>query len=156
MGVVTRGGHLYCWPCLYRWLEPGMLPEEKEVLFASSREATSLRDASNLARGRVVVDNTRRCCPVCKAETSVSEIIPIYVRNNNEADDNNKKSFPITPTRSNCTRRKKRGNESRRNTTTLPAEEISNSYEQETNDPIPMRLSPLHLDQMPLQSCIAN
>ena len=39
--VVTRCGHLYCWPCLYRWLEPGMLPEEKEALASTNRTEQS-------------------------------------------------------------------------------------------------------------------
>jgi len=31
--VVTRCGHLYCWPCLYQWLQPGMLLGEYTAAF---------------------------------------------------------------------------------------------------------------------------
>eukprot|EP00592_Proboscia_alata_P005065 CAMPEP_0194375024 /NCGR_PEP_ID=MMETSP0174-20130528/23479_1 /TAXON_ID=216777 /ORGANISM="Proboscia alata, Strain PI-D3" /LENGTH=722 /DNA_ID=CAMNT_0039154947 /DNA_START=111 /DNA_END=2279 /DNA_ORIENTATION=- len=35
--VVTLCGHLYCWPCLYKWLEPGMTVWERQQLtFPSS------------------------------------------------------------------------------------------------------------------------
>jgi len=67
--VVTRCGHLFCWPCLFRWLEPGIRPEEAlsswDSFFGDSR----------------VVDESRRCCPVCKAECSIPTLVPIYVRN---------------------------------------------------------------------------
>lgn len=66
--VVTRCGHLYCWPCLFRWLEPGI----------RSEEALSSWDNFALAP---TVDESRRCCPVCKAECSVPTLVPIYVRN---------------------------------------------------------------------------
>ncbi|GAX20351.1 E3 ubiquitin-protein ligase RNF5 [Fistulifera solaris] len=58
--VVTQCGHLYCWPCLYRWLEPGMLPGER------------------LVGGSLEVDESRRVCPVCKAPCAVPTVIPIY------------------------------------------------------------------------------
>lgn len=58
--VVTQCGHLYCWPCLYRWLEPGMLPGER------------------LVGGSLEVDESRRVCPVCKAPCSVPTVVPIY------------------------------------------------------------------------------
>jgi E3 ubiquitin-protein ligase RNF5 len=45
--VVTQCGHLYCWPCLYRWLH--------------SRHG----------------DGT---CPVCKANVSQENVIPIFIR----------------------------------------------------------------------------
>lgn len=82
--VVTQCGHLYCWPCLYRWLEPGMLPEERRTLQFSSRatSAESLSSISELwARGsttHLVVDETRRVCPVCKAPCTVPSVVPIY------------------------------------------------------------------------------
>lgn len=34
--VVTRCGHLYCWSCLYKWLEPGILPNESPFYYHSS------------------------------------------------------------------------------------------------------------------------
>jgi hypothetical protein len=65
--VVTQCGHLYCWPCLYRWLEPGMYPDERAALGLSSHLD-------------VPVDSSRRVCPVCKAPSSVPAVVPIYVR----------------------------------------------------------------------------
>lgn len=66
--VVTRCGHLFCWPCLYRWLEPGIRPEE------------ALASWPNFySQGERVVES-RRCCPVCKATCSVPTLVPIYVR----------------------------------------------------------------------------
>jgi hypothetical protein len=64
--VVTQCGHLYCWPCLYRWLEPGMEPDERISL--------------GLLRRPVAIDSSRRACPVCKAACSVPTLVPIYVR----------------------------------------------------------------------------
>jgi|UniRef100_A0A8J9X766 hypothetical protein len=65
--VVTQCGHLYCWSCLYRWLEPGMVPGERQALTGMVRYGP--------------IDETRRVCPVCKAPCSVPTIVPIYVRN---------------------------------------------------------------------------
>jgi E3 ubiquitin-protein ligase RNF5 len=65
--VVTQCGHLYCWPCLYRWLEPGMLPDE--------RAALGLVPDVSLDNGDV-----RRMCPVCKTPCSTTNLVPIYVR----------------------------------------------------------------------------
>jgi hypothetical protein len=64
--VVTQCGHLYCWPCLYRWLQPGMYPEERASL--------------GLGFQAIAVDSGRRVCPVCKAACSVPTLVPIYVR----------------------------------------------------------------------------
>jgi hypothetical protein len=66
--VATQCGHLYCWPCLYRWLEPGMTGEERAGL-----------------TGRVplhsqAINQSRRVCPVCKAPCSVPTLVPIYIR----------------------------------------------------------------------------
>lgn len=69
--VVTACGHLYCWSCLYKWLEPGLLPHEREGL-GLVYPSTQIHNAS------------KRVCPVCKAPCSVKGIIPIYVRNNTE------------------------------------------------------------------------
>ena len=68
--VVTQCGHLYCWPCLYRWLEPGMYPEER----------ASLGLGLNPMGSGVIFDNGRRVCPVCKSACSVPTLVPIYVR----------------------------------------------------------------------------
>lgn len=47
--VVTQCGHLYCWPCLYRWL--------------NTRHAT---------------------CPVCKAAVTKENVIPLFIRGNEQ------------------------------------------------------------------------
>ena len=73
--VVTACGHLYCWPCLFQWLEPGLLPHERATLGILPPLQRPLHDAS------------KRVCPVCKAPCSVSRIVPIYVRGN--INDNN-------------------------------------------------------------------
>ena len=73
--VVTQCGHLYCWPCLYRWLSPGMNQAERSFLGIPQ----SARAQSTVG----VVDESRRTCPVCKSEASARTIVPIYVRSNN-------------------------------------------------------------------------
>mmetsp|Transcript_60 Transcript_60/g.135 ORF Transcript_60/g.135 Transcript_60/m.135 type:complete len:355 (-) Transcript_60:402-1466(-) len=65
--VVTRCGHLYCWPCLFQWLEPGMNQEERESLGLSSFRYG----------GR---NPSRRVCPVCKAGCPLSAVVPLYIR----------------------------------------------------------------------------
>ncbi|KAK8993311.1 hypothetical protein V6N11_033412 [Hibiscus sabdariffa] len=53
--VVTLCGHLYCWPCIYKWLHFGTISAENQ--------------------GR-----NRHQCPVCKAEVSDATLIPLYGR----------------------------------------------------------------------------
>lgn len=72
--VVTRCGHLYCWPCLFRWLAPGMTRSERASL--------------GMPRLLTPLDEARRCCPVCKAECSVPTVVPIYVRGGGSGDNN--------------------------------------------------------------------
>lgn len=69
--VVTQCGHLYCWPCLFRWLEPGMVPTERQSLGLLPPLLMGVQPR---------VDEARRVCPVCKAPCSVPSIVPIYVR----------------------------------------------------------------------------
>ncbi|KAL7488083.1 hypothetical protein ACHAW6_013676 [Cyclotella cf. meneghiniana] len=101
--VVTRCGHLYCWRCLYQWLEPGMILSEYRAAFgaASVMETTPRRaggggslnffnemtyNHSNFnanhrpynPRGSRYMEQ-RRCCPVCKADCTVDSVIPIYI-----------------------------------------------------------------------------
>lgn len=81
--VVTQCGHLYCWPCLYRWLEPGMQPEERASLGLLLRPSP--------------IDSGRRVCPVCKASSSVLELVPIYVRSHepgSQQEDNTSEQRP--------------------------------------------------------------
>jgi RING-type zinc-finger len=70
--VVTHCGHLYCWPCLYRWLEPGMTPQERNDLMGLTN-VVSLQSSLSY-------DPSKRVCPVCRAPCSVKRVIPIYVR----------------------------------------------------------------------------
>jgi RING-type zinc-finger len=70
--VVTQCGHLYCWPCLYQWLAPGMTGPERATLGGSSSSSP-------------FIDGTRRACPVCKSPCSVPTLVPIYVRNKNNS-----------------------------------------------------------------------
>jgi hypothetical protein len=70
--VVTHCGHLYCWPCLYRWLEPGMQPDERASL--------------GLAPA-VAFDRSRRVCPVCKSPCSTPTVVPIYVRSDDASPE---------------------------------------------------------------------
>lgn len=51
--VVTLCGHLYCWPCIYKWFDS---------------------QSSSLA------SDERPQCPVCKAEISEKTMVPLYGR----------------------------------------------------------------------------
>lgn len=54
--VVTHCGHLYCWPCIYKWLK---------VKDTSAKELEEQQPYQ---------------CPVCKAEVSYTTLIPLYGR----------------------------------------------------------------------------
>lgn len=49
--VVTLCGHLYCWPCIYKWLD---------------------------VRSSSVEPNQPPTCPICKAEISHTSLVPLY------------------------------------------------------------------------------
>lgn len=52
--VVTLCGHLYCWPCLYKWLNfQGLSTENQD-------------------------GQKQQQCPVCKAEISEESLVPLY------------------------------------------------------------------------------
>ncbi|PHT43302.1 E3 ubiquitin-protein ligase RMA1H1 [Capsicum baccatum] len=53
--VITLCGHLYCWPCIYKW-----------IYFQSVSSENS--------------DQQQPQCPVCKAEVSEKTLIPLYGR----------------------------------------------------------------------------
>ncbi|XVF01984.1 hypothetical protein REPUB_Repub04eG0137000 [Reevesia pubescens] len=53
--VVTLCGHLYCWPCIYKWLHFQTISTENQ-------------------------DQKQQLCPVCKAEVSHTKLIPLYGR----------------------------------------------------------------------------
>lgn len=76
--VVTQCGHLYCWPCLYRWLEPGMYPNERASLGLMAATTVNSTFAP-------MVNTSRRVCPVCKSACSLASLVPIYVRSTNDA-----------------------------------------------------------------------
>lgn len=54
--VVTLCGHLFCWPCIYKWLHFHNLPNEENGEHQSPQ------------------------CPVCKTEISQSSLVPLYGR----------------------------------------------------------------------------
>lgn len=98
--VVTQCGHLYCWPCLYRWLEPGMSFEERLGLVQQSQTTTvTTTPAMQYQYQQQQLNLTaipmpsRRVCPVCKADCAVSTIVPIYVRNHDEQDTADENQF---------------------------------------------------------------
>ncbi|XP_059661522.1 E3 ubiquitin-protein ligase RMA1H1-like [Cornus florida] len=60
--VVTLCGHLYCWPCIYKWLNvQGSSPESDE----------------------------QPKCPVCKANISPSSLVPLYGRGGSSPSQSN-------------------------------------------------------------------
>ncbi|XP_009789493.1 E3 ubiquitin-protein ligase RMA3 [Nicotiana tabacum] len=63
--VVTLCGHLYCWPCFYKWLQ-----------VESSTPGSA-----------------EKCkCPVCKAHISSSSLVPLYGRGTSSTESKLKKS----------------------------------------------------------------
>ncbi|KAL5581788.1 hypothetical protein UlMin_014230 [Ulmus minor] len=56
--VVTLCGHLFCWPCIYKWLN---------FQKASSQDQEHLQQQ----------------CPVCKAEVSEASLVPLYGKGQN-------------------------------------------------------------------------
>ncbi len=100
--VVTQCGHLYCWPCLYRWLEPGMSFEERLGLVQQSQTTTATTTPAMQYQQQhqqqqlhltAIPMPSRRVCPVCKADCAVSTIVPIYVRNHDEQDTADENQF---------------------------------------------------------------
>ncbi|KAL4580304.1 hypothetical protein LXL04_016493 [Taraxacum kok-saghyz] len=57
--VVTLCGHLYCWPCIYKWLQV----------------QTSTLESDKHPK-----------CPVCKSQISNSSLVPLYGRGNSNSD----------------------------------------------------------------------
>lgn len=53
--VVTLCGHLYCWPCIYKWLHFQTISTENQ-------------------------EQKQQQCPVCKAEVSHTTLVPLYGR----------------------------------------------------------------------------
>lgn len=63
--VVTLCGHLYCWPCIYRWLHFQNTPLDSH-------------------------DKKQQQCPVCKADVSKDSLIPLYGRGLTAKNSNGK------------------------------------------------------------------
>ncbi|KDP27042.1 hypothetical protein JCGZ_20977 [Jatropha curcas] len=63
--VVTFCGHLYCWPCIYKWL--------------------------NVKSSSLDADEEQPKCPVCKANISPNSLVPLYGRGTSRTDSGSKK-----------------------------------------------------------------
>ncbi|RKP02232.1 hypothetical protein CXG81DRAFT_18060 [Caulochytrium protostelioides] len=75
--VVTRCGHLYCWPCLHEWLSRAAAPASMGFpLFMPAAPSA----ASNAP------DAAPRPCPVCKAGVRAADVVPIYTPGMERAD----------------------------------------------------------------------
>ncbi|PIN19333.1 putative E3 ubiquitin ligase [Handroanthus impetiginosus] len=64
--VVTLCGHLYCWPCIYKWVQSqpsGQFPQ----------------------------------CPVCKTETSMETMVPLYGRGQSLSEPDETTFIPPRP-----------------------------------------------------------
>ncbi|KAL2476091.1 E3 ubiquitin-protein ligase RMA1 [Abeliophyllum distichum] len=57
--VVTLCGHLYCWPCIYKWLQ---------------------------AQSSSLESDERPKCPVCKAYICTSSLVPLYGRGTSSSE----------------------------------------------------------------------
>lgn len=67
--VVTLCGHLFCWPCIYKWLHFQSISTENP-------------------------DQKHPQCPVCKAEVSDTTLIPLYGRGQTTKPSNAKAPHP--------------------------------------------------------------
>mmetsp|Transcript_34685 Transcript_34685/g.59609 ORF Transcript_34685/g.59609 Transcript_34685/m.59609 type:complete len:308 (+) Transcript_34685:113-1036(+) len=105
--VVTQCGHLFCWPCLYRWLN-----DQRFVLIRNTT-TTVTTDAAVaiiiiIIRGRSNSRNSHRndtrvtlplprsidakLCPVCKAPVTLESVIPLYHQSNAVMDPRRRRS----------------------------------------------------------------
>ncbi|XVF70320.1 hypothetical protein PTKIN_Ptkin11bG0152300 [Pterospermum kingtungense] len=72
--VVTLCGHLYCWPCIYKWL--------------------------NVRTSSLDADQQQKNCPVCKANISSSSLVPLYGRGkSSDSESKNTHSDLVIPQR---------------------------------------------------------
>ncbi|KAI3680697.1 hypothetical protein L6452_35471 [Arctium lappa] len=74
--VVTLCGHLYCWPCIYKWL---------------SFQTTSTDSGDT------------PLCPVCKSEISHTSVVPLYGRGKTFSDDEADTKTALIPPRPHAT-----------------------------------------------------
>lgn len=74
--VVTFCGHLYCWPCIYKWIQLQNIPSENPV-------------------------QRHPQCPVCKAEVSQTTLVPLYGRGQvtNPSEDGVRGNSMVIPER---------------------------------------------------------
>lgn len=70
--VVTLCGHLFCWPCIHKWLDVHS--------FSTSDEYQRHRE-----------------CPVCKSKVSHSTLVPLYGRGRCNTEDKGKTIVPRRP-----------------------------------------------------------
>ncbi|KAI3795331.1 hypothetical protein L1987_37983 [Smallanthus sonchifolius] len=70
--VVTLCGHLYCWPCIYKWIN----------------------DHINATSETLEKKNPR--CPVCNCEVSQKTIVPLYGRGQRSNHVNEEKSLGLS------------------------------------------------------------
>ncbi|KAL3627762.1 hypothetical protein CASFOL_029125 [Castilleja foliolosa] len=70
--VVTLCGHLYCWPCIYKWFDSQ----------STSKELPQ--------------------CPICKAEISEKTMVPLYGRGQQSLSENEPESKAIPPRPAAC------------------------------------------------------
>ncbi|KAL2327668.1 hypothetical protein Fmac_021095 [Flemingia macrophylla] len=62
--VVTLCGHLYCWPCIYKWLD---------------------------VQSSSVEPDQQQTCPVCKAEICQTSLVPLYGHGKSNSESKDKK-----------------------------------------------------------------
>ncbi|CAA0808522.1 E3 ubiquitin-protein ligase RMA3 [Striga hermonthica] len=62
--VITLCGHLYCWPCIYKWLRV---------------QNSSLESKKELPK-----------CPICKSHISISTLVPLYGRGSSKPETKKK------------------------------------------------------------------
>ncbi|KAF8079547.1 hypothetical protein N665_1018s0003 [Sinapis alba] len=58
--VVTLCGHLFCWPCIYKWTYSTNISRQRVDQYNNMKEPTK--------------------CPVCKTDVSDATLVPIYGR----------------------------------------------------------------------------
>lgn len=66
--VVTLCGHLYCWPCIYKWIHVQSSPIEPDH---------------------------QQTCPVCKAEISHASLVPLYGRGTSKSESDEAKKLQM-------------------------------------------------------------
>lgn len=112
--VVTLCGHLYCWPCLYRYgagLSNEAFPFSTlarlwpAVALAGSGPTTVNHMGLHCAllfprrgvRRWMQVQTYSRACPVCKAGVDVDKVVPIYGRGSDPAAKEQDPVKPVPP-----------------------------------------------------------